>query len=661
MKKTKKIISVFLAVLMLLSSLCAFAFAAEKEEVIPLIIVPGYSASDLFLNNEDGTQEHIWGVQAEPIVKEVVKNLDKLGISIANLTKGDKEMLIKTVGDAIRNLYGKLSCNDDGSSTYDIVAGPTDPAKTTTKYLVDTDGEDSPYLHLKEINLYFASLIGGENVYNCHIDFRQNAVKCAQDLDKYVSAVKKYTGSDKVRLYGLSHGGMTVGVYLSLLANHPELVSNNLDSIDSAVMFHPALAGAYFLTDFMNESLHIDIGAITEYAQVGAFTETELELITQLVKLDLIDDLANSLVDEIFDDIAGNWGSVWDFVPTDHYEQYKAQRLDATKNAKLIAASDMMHYQIMPNYADAFAKAKAAGVKVSIFSGYGRQIITGAQIDSDAILSCASTSGAKCAPIGSRFADGYKQSGNVCTDPTHNHVSPSMEIDASYSYLPENTWFVRGQLHGQVWWDDFTKVLCGKLLFEDDIKDVYSDPNYPQFVYSQNPKDEIKIAFDNAETDGRLSVNSTGVYITNLSKKYSVKILSAYTQASDLKISAAKAKTIAPGETAFFKFLDAVPDYNMVRDSFIVNYVQVGTASAAGVKNFPVTIVGGKDVVYDESNPYSDVNMVDPFDNVIKDSELDSLFSWLNIKKYFSSLYNTIMKYFGAIVDFVKGLISLGD
>ena len=437
---------------------------------------------------------------------------------------------------------------------------------------------------------------------------------------------------------------MTVGVYLSLLANYPELVDCTLDDIESAVMFHPALGGAYFLTDFINETLVIDEAAITEYAQVGAFTETELELIMKLIDLGLLDDLANALVEEIFDDVAGNWGSVWDFVPTEFYEDYKAKKLDSEKNAKIIEASDMMHYQIMPNYAGAFKKAQNAGVNVAIFSGYGRQIITGGQTNSDSILACSSTSGAKCAPIGERFADGYTQSGTVCTNPAHNHVSPSMEIDASYSYLPENTWFVRRQLHGQVWWDDYTKVLCGKLLFDDDIKDIYSSEEYPQFVYSQNPKDEVKIKFDNAFTDGYLSQQSKGVYITNLSKKYPIKLTSVYMQESELKFKLPK-EAIAPEETVYVEFDGSIPNVNMVRDSIVVNYVQNGSLSWVGTKNFPVTIYGGQAVAYDESNPYASVDMADPADKIITSAGLDEIVSMLGVRKFISAFLNTILKW----------------
>ena len=59
-------------------------------------------------------------------------------------------------------------------------------------------------------------------------------------------------------------------------------------------------------------------------------------------------------------------------------------------------------------------------------------------------------------------------------------ISPSMEIDATGCYLPENTWFVEGQYHGQYYYEEYTRKLVTKLLFTDDIKDVYSDPEFPQ-------------------------------------------------------------------------------------------------------------------------------------------------------------------------------------
>ncbi|MDO4379271.1 MAG: hypothetical protein Q4D20_00180 [Clostridia bacterium] len=638
----KKVLSVLLALVLALS--CVSVAAAAEEKVTPLIIVPGYSASELYLDYGEETEEHIWGVQMKPIIDKVLQRLGALGISLGALGVGDKELLIKTVGDAVRELYGVLANNDDGTSKYNVTAALTDPATTTTKYFVDKYGEDSGMLHLPEINCHFASQIGGENIFNAHIDFRQGAIKCAQDLRKYVEAVKEYTGSDKVSLYGLSHGGMTVGVYLSLYGD--------LGDIESAVMFHPALRGAYFLNDIISRNLDIDFHTVVEYAQVGAFTETEYEFLMVISRLGLVNDLANALVDEVFDDIAGNWGSIWDFMPPEFYEKYKEMYLDPVANAKIIEASDKMHYEIMPNYSEAFKNAQAHGARVSVISGTGRPIITGGQVNSDGILACYSTSGSVCAPLGQRFADGYKKSGSNCVDPTHNHVSPSMEVDASYAYLPENTWFVEGQLHGQVWWDDYTKELCSKLLFSDEIEDVYSSEKFPQFEYSQNPKDEIHISFDNAPV-GFLSQGSKGVYITNLSKEYAIKVLGLTAKRSKLYFDTLTQSVIKAGETVYLPLKGEIPNLNAAKDELTVSYLQLGSVSAPGTRTFDFTITGGEDVSFDAKNPYCDANLADPFDDHIDGTNVDKIFEFFGIKAFISSIYNWIMTYLKPIFDLI--------
>ena len=644
-KIMKKFLSVLLSLVLLLS--CVSVAASAEEKVTPLIIVPGYSASELYLDYGLETEEHVWGVQAKPIIDKVLERLGALGISLGMLGAGDKELLVKTVGDSVRELYGVLANNDDGTSKYNVTAALTDPATTTTKYFVDKYGESSGMLHLPEINCHFASQIGGENIFNAHIDFRQGAIKCAQDLRRYVEAVKEYTGSDKVSLYGLSHGGMVVGVYLSLYGD--------LGDTESAVMFHPALRGAYFLNDIISRNLDIDFHTLVEYAQVGAFTETELEFLMVISRLGLVNDLANALVDEIFDDVVGNWGSVWDFMPPEVYEKYKEMYLDPVANAKIIEASDKMHYEIMPNYAEAFKNAQAHGTRVSIISGTGRAVITGGQVNADGILACYSTSGSVCAPLGQRFCDGYKKTGANCSEPSHNHVSPSMEVDASYAYLPENTWFVDGQLHGQVWWDDYTKDLCSKLLFTDEIEDIYSSESYPQFEYSQNPKNEIHIRFDNAPV-GFLSQESRGVYIKNLSKEHSIKVIGLTAKRSKLYFDTLTQKVIKAGETVYLPFRGEIPYINAAKDELTVSYIQMGTVSAAGTRTFDFTITGGEDVLYDAENPYCNADLDDPFDEHIGGTKVDNILSFFGVKAFISSIYNWIMTYLRPIFKLVSAI-----
>ena len=79
----KKVLSVLLSLLLVFS--CVSVAAAAEEKVTPLIIVPGYSASELYLDYGLETEEHVWGVQAKPIIDKVLERLGALGISLGML------------------------------------------------------------------------------------------------------------------------------------------------------------------------------------------------------------------------------------------------------------------------------------------------------------------------------------------------------------------------------------------------------------------------------------------------------------------------------------------------------------------------------------------------------------------------------------------------
>jgi hypothetical protein len=111
---------------------------------------------------------------------------------------------------------------------------------------------------------------------------------------------------------------------------------------------------------------------------------------------------------------------------------------------------------------------------IGILANYGSHIGTGKEVDSDFIIDTVNTSGATPATFGERFPEGYKQLNTTCTDPTHNHVSPTRTLDASTCYLPENTWFNYEQYHTQTWWDTYTRALLLELVLTDNIKDVHA-------------------------------------------------------------------------------------------------------------------------------------------------------------------------------------------
>lgn len=606
MKTLKKTLSVLLVTVMLFTSLFTVCANAADKEIVPVIVVGGFSSSDLFLDYGLDTEEHVWSLNVNSVLKKVEKNLDKLGISLINASKGDKKAIINAVSEVLIDVCDVLTCNDDGTSKYNVGASMTDPAITSTSAIVEKYGEGSGYIQLPRINNYFCDEVGSDNVFNCHVDFRKGAVECAQALDSYVQAVKEYTGAKQVSLFGLSHGGMTIGVFMNLVANYPEMVKSTCTDIKKAIMFHPALSGAAFLDDFMENNLKLDVAQIAEYAEVGALSEYQLEILLHLDEVGILNSIANALLDKVFLPLVGNWGSIWDFAAPDKYEGWKSEYLDAQKNAQIIENSDFMHYKVMPTYHEAFTKAQAQGVDIQIMAGYGRTVVTGNKLNTDSILSTASTTGAKTAPSGKRFANGYTQTGLNCTNPAHNHVSPTMEVDASYAYLPENTFYVYRQFHGQAWFDDYTMNLCLKLLFTDEIKDVYSSDDYSQFEYSRTAKDEVYIKFDGAGSTGRLAPDAKGVYLTNASKKYSIKLTSMFCDNLDLKFNIDKKAKIAPGQTVYIPFEGSVPQENMVFDKLNVTYVQYGAVSNIGIRTIPFCVVNENNGGYDDSNPFND-------------------------------------------------------
>ena len=655
MKTMKKALSLLLSALMIVMSFsCLNAFAAD-ETVTPVIVVGGYSSSDLFLDYGTENEQHVWGINKDIILSQLKENLDKYDKTLAGITNADRQFVMDLVCDMVSDVCAPLACNPDGTSKYNVTAGMTDPAITNTKYLKETYGDSNGYIQLPRINDQLCDEVGAENVFNCHVDFRMGAVKCAKALDEYVQAVKAYTGAKKVDLFGLSHGGMTIGVFLSLVANYPDMVASTFNDVEDVVLFHPALAGADFLTPFLMRDVHLDADQIAEYAEVGALSEYEFEIIVSLLKLGFLDDIINGATERVWPQVLQYWGSVWDFADSDYYEEWKAEYLDETESAQLIEESDFMHYQIMPSYADAFAKVQQAGIDINIIAGHGRTGVLGKYKNSDSILAVASTTGAKSAPIGQRFADGYTQTGSVCTNPSHNHVSPAVDIDASYAYLPENTFYIYRQFHGQIWFDDTTMDLCQILLFTDDIKDVYSSSKYEQFEYSRTAKDEVVIDFDGSGATGFMAQDAKGVNITNISS-YPIVLSSVFCRGMDLKFNTLSSGKIEPGKTVYVPFSGEIANIDHVRDTLVVNYTQLGMFSAVGTRSLPFMITGGSKVEYDESNPYCDFDLADPADALLEGTKLGKISERFGFKNILSAVYNTVMKYFGELIRLIRSV-----
>ncbi len=600
--KLKKGISLILSLLLLFSLSVPALGAGEPayETDDPVIIVPGYGGTPLFRYNEDGSYTQVWGWNifadmALPVVKEYAP---ALLAGAGALTLGQAQVLGRALGKAVAAIAEPLRCGPDGSSVYPVGVLPNEP-------------ETARWDHLKAAygDVYAEAAIGNwlredledENLFNYFVDFRLGAVENAARLDAFITKVKAYTGKDKVRLYAISHGGQVTATYLTLYGHKGD--------VRAAVMISPAIHGAGFAYDFINGKLALDEELLVRFIECAVCTEYDFEWLVKANRLGFADDILNAVIPYAHD-AALHWQSLWDFIPEDEFDGL-IKKLDPVKEAALINSTTYFHKTVMPRTGERLRECLANGTRIAILAGTGNPIVTGYARNSDAIITAAAATGAVCAPFGQRFADGYTPLGTVCADETHLHVSPSMEIDASTAFLPENTWFIDGFFHGFTTNEPQTSTLAKTLLFTDEIADVHTDPAYPQFLFSENKAYSVAARFDKSAV-GYVSGEDRWFTVTNLSGDKNVRILSVRANGAPITFSGDYGRTLAPHEEMRFAVNGDLPSVSMARMSVTVTYLTSGSVSPLGERTLDLTVMNGEKASYDPAVPLCAADFTQP-------------------------------------------------
>lgn len=591
----KRLFSVVMTAAMLFCAISPQVFALEAERIseYPVVIVPGYSASQMYYTAEDGTTEHVWGVVMDDIITELLVRIADVGIGLGSLVAGNPEYIAKTVGEGFIKLYGKLACNDDGSSMYNLSLYYSCAEETNSAVLMEKY-QDGSFRHETEIMGEVAQYVGNENIFNFNCDFRMSAVDCAAALDAYIEDVLSYTGREKVNIIAVSHGGQVTASYLSIFG-HKKQVNN-------AVLNVPAIGGAGLAYDILKGDFDFDEKTLLCFVEYGLISETDYNWLVQAENLGFLDGVLNELQPYVME-VIGNWESIWDFIPVQYYEKMKELHLDTVSNAALIDSGDYFHYTVLPTFNTCLQKCNDEyEMNVSIIAGTDIAIVTGLKENSDGIITTSSSTGATVAPFGKRFADGY-----TAINGDNRYVSPAMTVDASTAYLPDTTWFVEGLYHGMEYKDDYSASLLINLLIADDRKDVYSSADYPRFHATTNASLSVFAAFDSS-VEGYVDSSDTSLVIKNLSKEYSVKIIAVNCEGMDIYFKLNNIGELPAGESVAIPFTGTVPAISKTCCAVTVTYMLSGTPSLINERKIYFTINNGDAPDYDISAPYSDVN-----------------------------------------------------
>ena len=308
-----------------------------------------------------------------------------------------------------------------------------------------------------------------------------------------------------------------------------------------------------------------------------------------------------------------SFGSMWDFIPLDKYEEIKELKLNTDELREaygpMIAKSDYEHYTVMADMRENLTYARANGVNVNLIVGTDLTTVSGSKVNGDSLVATVDSSGAKVAPYGKRFSDGYhtdySDKAVICTDPTHNHVSPKMNIDAAYGYLPENTWFLEGQYHAMYVTDKHCEQLVLSLLFADGMIDIYSNPGFPQFDVTHNAKWGVYATFNNDDY-GTLTKKDTALVVTNLSGKSNIELVAVKVEGADFSFQDVYGKKLKLGESVTLPLQGEIPDADMKHLKLTVCFLEDNSIFSMNVRTLHFTVKGGKQIAFDQNQPLCD-------------------------------------------------------
>lgn len=611
----KKVLAVILTLVLFVSALPVIISA--EETFYPTVVVPGYSASYLYAV-EDGNKRQIWGsFEGLNIADVVLSHIVELGAGLGAAVFGKPQYFVDIVSEGLREILGDLAFNPDGTPVIDTVTYPNDPAVTNYTYLREEEGS----AHAAELEIMSdIAEAYGENGYDYlfsfQTDFRLNVTDAVENLRNYIDDVLEYTGASKVNIYAVSYGGQISASYLSLYGHEGK--------VKNAVLTVPAIGGAALAYDVMSENVRLDEETLMYFIENGMMLEEDINWLMKAHSLGFLDKVINMLIKDGIKDILGYWGSIWDFIPVEYYDNMKDLYLDKNLNAELISKSDIFHYEILPAMGKRLRECKDYGTNVSIIAGTDAPAVTGLYEQSDGIILVNSATGAYCAPFGLRFSDGYDETGDSCSDPSHNHISPSMNIDASYCYIPEETWFISGLFHGMTWKDPYTVNLCTMLLFTDSHIDVHTYNEFPQFMYSTNNCHSVSASF-NSSKNGFWNSDDTVLTVTNLSKEHKLMLISVDAFGVDCDFTVPSNVILSPGESVDIAYDAIIPEKSGLTADIIINYYLIGSITPHGERNLTFSITNGDKVPASTESIYTSQKHQTYFDEFVNNCLSDLL------------------------------------
>ncbi|MBE6783853.1 MAG: alpha/beta hydrolase [Ruminococcaceae bacterium] len=516
----KKIISIVLCIAMIISTFAiagvSNVFATEVDDIsdvatlaangngeyTPVVFLPGIGQSQTYAYDADGnviTDWNLIGVNLDLSSAENIFTLLKAALPlIGTLIVGKNLVSDAALADLVDMLfeYCKLDANGKPPANVETPNFRTNLGNYEKMY--GEKGKEGRDIFLNRIPCQeLVDIIGEENVYCYNYSAFSYTLNEADGLDDFITnVVKKETGADKVILVPMSMGATVTSAYLARHGHKQDVekVISIVGAWNGSDVFADLLELKY--TDKAPDLLYNGIIADLVGDPYGNLINVALRLFPKPVLREFIDQALTAVIENLICTTT----SFFSLVPYERYDAI-AEKYLTGDDMKTIKAQCDEYHKIQGNIKNTLYNCRDNyGVEFYFICGYDMgfgeetgdfaffQFFESASTtNSDEIIQISSTGvGITAAPAGKELPLDYKAVNPVCTDKSHNHISPNKSIDVSTSLFPETTWCFVDQTH-ELTWNDTALDLCYAIVF-NEVKNIHND-KYPQFNESRDIKD----------------------------------------------------------------------------------------------------------------------------------------------------------------------------
>lgn len=466
MKRIRKMISVFLAAIMVLMLFAPAVSAADYEQKVPHIDFRGFMSYTIYADKDDPDSERIFPPSTANIITTAAGLVPTLGkLAIDNNWNEFGNFFIPILS----NMLSQIGYNENGEKK-------------------DNSGVHFSYPTKEELEEN-----GLEVDFN--YDWRDDPYKSASELNDLVNYLADDLGYGQVTLESHSYAGIVMLTYLSTYGT---------EKVRSCCFNATAVYGAQFAGELVKGKVTISDAALIEFLR-GLFDSSEYsalisafaDLLSQAGITGFVADFTTNLFDKLSDRIwkeailpaLGQWPSIWAMVPDEDFEEgysnvfnnlYKDSKLDFSGLQEKI---NHFNTDIRANREQKLTAINDSASQLYVIARYGYSGVPLGDIwtaNTDTVLNASAESfGGTCKDYDYNAPDAYSE----------RYISPNGSVDASTCLFPDQTWFIRDCKHTerQEGIIEFAKTL----LYSEEQATIDTYSQYPQFLVFDRAIEEV--------------------------------------------------------------------------------------------------------------------------------------------------------------------------